>query len=142
MGIFGLGKKEYLVGKDILPKDITEFYYTDSASTNPPRFLRYQFRLVENQVVFHYEKREGDVWPLTEEHVSESKDCTLSEEQMEQFFELLAGGTVKKRVEDPSSGSGSIHTFLYWKKDHGKLQVFCFESYDKRLRFESFCEGL
>ena len=77
-GVFGgakasfPGKKELTVGADIGQEDVTEFYYTLSSSTDPPRYQRYRFFLEEGRPFFYHEKREGDHWPLRESDITVS----------------------------------------------------------------------
>lgn len=135
-----IGGKTMIVGKNISQEDITDFYFTYDSSTNPPYFQRYRLYLEEGKHYFYHEKREGDHWPLTESDVTISGKKELSEEEWENFYELLEGGTVEKRKEHLESGGRGPWLFIYWKKDKGRFQEYSFESYDKQLEFEKYCK--
>ena len=70
--VYATGIVSRVVGATVKQKDVTEFYYTLSSSTNPPRFQRYRFYTAEGKYYFYHEKREGDHWPLREEDVTVS----------------------------------------------------------------------
>ncbi len=136
------GGRTETVGKGIKTSDITEFWYTYSSSTNPPRFQRYRFYVDGDVWHFYHEKREGHHWPLTEADVTISGDVVLSQDQVALLFSCLDGGTVKARGESADSGNAGPWLYLYWKKDKSKYQEFSFSSYSNRLKFEEFCEEL
>ena len=132
------GGKGMIVGEKIKIDDITEFYYTYDSSTNPPDFLRYRFYVQDGTYWFHYEKREGDHWPLREDDITDSVDMELTREQWEEFFEYLKGGSVTKREESLDAGDAGPWMYIYWKKDKSKYQVFEFESWGRRKEFEEY----
>ena len=78
-GLFG--RRTAVVGKDVAPEDISEFYFTYDASTYPPEFQRYRLFKKDGRVFFYHEKREGDHWPLREEDATVTGTTELSEEQ-------------------------------------------------------------
>ena len=135
-------KKQYTVGKEITLQEITEFYFTYDSSAYQPSFLRYRLYTEDGQYYFHYEVREGDHWPLTEEDTTDSLTKQLSSDQWSAFFETLKGGNVIGRSEDTSSGGFGPWLYLYWKKDKGTYQVFQFESPEKQHAFESMCKEM
>ena len=136
------GRGEKLVGTDVKPEDVTEFYYTYSTSTDPPHYQRYRFYTEDGKRFFFHEKREGDHWPLTEDDATVSGTVELTEAEWKAFFDCLKGGTVKKREENLESGRAGPWLYLYWNGDKGKYQEFTFESYGARCDFEELCEGL
>ena len=130
------------VGKNITHEDITEFWYTESSSAYPPDFQRYHFYRENEDWLFYHEKREGNVWPLTEAYITDSGTLVLNEKQKSELFELVDHGTVRKRSENTSAGSGGPWLYLYWKKDRSLEQEFSFESLRKQNDFVLFCEKL
>lgn len=138
-GIASLGKSEYKVGEDIAITEVKDFYHTVSASTNPPEFQRYRFTSKDGKHYFYHEKREGDVWPLTEKHITVSGTIELSDKEWNEFFDYIKGGKVTKRVDDPRGGGRGPWLYLYWTKDKDKYQVFKFEKYAKQKGFEDLC---
>lgn len=137
-----LGKGDKTVGKQIKAEDITEFYYTEDSSTDPPFFQRYVVRVQDGKHLFYHEKREGDHWPLYEEDITVSGTLEMSDEQWDRFFGLIEGSTVKNREEVIEDGGSGPWLFLYWNGDKGKFQEFTFQSYGKLLEYEAFCEEL
>ncbi len=135
----GIGKKEYIVGKDIKAEDITDFYFTYDSSAYPPLFQRYRLYPEDGKYFFYHETREGDHWPLTESDITVSAAKELSPEQWDEFFGLLEGGKVRSREENLESGDSGPWLFLYWKNDKGDLQEYTFESYGKQKTFEELC---
>ena len=135
-------RKELTVGTDILPEDVTEFYYTLSASTNPPRYQRYRFYAEEGGTFFYHEKREGDHWPLREGDITVSGTRELTEAEWSALFGLLREGTVKKREERLEDGDPGPWLYLYWKGDRSVWQEYAFPSYPARSAFEDFCAAL
>ena len=130
---------KYVVGEGIQKEDITEFVYTIGTSTNPPLDQRYRFYTEDGSYWFYHETREGDVWPLTEEHISVSGTLELSSGEWDAFLDCLEGGSVKKRTDDANSG-GTRHAYsLYWNGDREKYRVFTFSSSKKDRAFEELC---
>ena len=139
MFIRGGRKMKYSVGKDIGIEDVTDFYYTYSSSAFPPEYQRYRFYVEDGKHYFYHEKREGDTWPLREDHITICGTRILSDEEWQSFFEHLQGGTVQKRNEDVVDGDAGPWLYLYWKKDQGKYQEFSFASWNDRKAFEEYC---
>lgn len=132
----------YTVGTSIAHEEITEFYYTVDASTNPPYFQRYRFYREGDAWFFYHEKREGDHWPLTEADATVTGTKALSAEETQAFFDCIDGGAVTGRKENLESGGRGPWLYLYWRKDRGKYQVFEFSSWEKEGAFEALCETL
>ena len=142
--IFGVVKgmnKEYMVGKNINLKDVSEFYYTYSATTNPAEYERYHFYIENSKYMFFHQIREADHLPLTEEDAIETQNIELTDEQWQQFFSYLEGGKVTKRTESIDTGT-KTSLYLYWNKDKAKYNEFTFETYTKNLEFKKFCNEL
>ena len=137
-----LNKGVMTVGDDIAAEDITQFYYTYSSSTNPPKYQRYRFYAEDGAHWFYHEKREGRHWPLTEADITASGSVKLSDEQWAAFFDLVKGGKVEKRKEHLESGSSGPWLFLYWNGDRSKYQEFSFPSWGARKSFEEYCVRL
>lgn len=140
--LFGLLKKEFVVGKDIAKEDILQFYFTYDSSTYPPEFQRYRFYTEGGKLLFYHEKREGDHWPLSESDATVTGTKELSETEWDEMFSLLCGGTVRAREEHLESGGRDPWLFLYWKGDRGKIQEYAFSSFAKQREFEAFCVAL
>ena len=137
-----LGGREMTVGKRVALKDITEFYYTEAASTNPPSYQRYRFYLSDGKYLFYHEKREGDHFPLREADVTVSGTVELSEEQWAEFLACVDGGSVQKRTESTDSGSSGPWLYLYWKGDRSRYQEFSFASTAQQAAFLALCHIL
>lgn len=137
-----VGRKSYVVGKDIKAEDITEFYFTEASSTYPPEYQRYKFSADNGKYVFTHEKREGDRFPLTEEDVTVTGSFEMTKDQWDCFLELIRDGEVEKRKEAVSSGASGPYVYLYWKKDRSVYQKFSFCSYEKMQAFSDFCDEL
>ncbi len=133
---------ESAVGTEIGPEDITDFYYTVDASVYPPFYQRYRFWQEDGKKWFFHETRQGEEWPLTEEHTVFSGTLEVSPETWSAFFSCLEGGTVRERSEEVLDGDSGPWTYLYWKGDEGKYQEFSFPSYGGRLAFEKLCSDL
>lgn len=135
-------KREFVVGSDIQIDDINEFYYTYSSSTFPPEYQRYHFYKEDKNYWFYHEKREGEAFPLREEHITVSGKIELTKEQWETMYNYLKDGLVEKRKESVTSGDSGPFLYLYWKKDRGKYQMFDFSSYQALQDFKTFCINL
>lgn len=136
-------KNRFIVGKGIKEDDIDHFYLTYDSSTDPPYFQRYVLYVEDGKHMFHHEKREGDVWPLTEEYITVEGTFELSDDEWNKCFELLKGGKVEKRPDDVTDGGDSgPFLYLYWSGDKDKYQVFSFESYKKQKAYEELCVEL
>ncbi len=140
--LFGLLKREFVVGKDVAKEDVLQFYFTYDSSTYPPEFQRYRLYTEGGKLFFYHEKREGDHWPLSESDATVTGTRELSETEWDEMFFLLCGGTVRAREEHLESGGRGPWLFLYWKGDRGKFQEFTFASYEKQREFEAFCVAL
>lgn len=133
------GTKPMIVGTTVGKDDITEFYFTYDSSAYPPEFQRYKLYAENGSHYFYHEKREGNVWPLTQEHITVSGTLELSEEEWETCFQYLKDGEVRAREESTESGGRGPWLYLYWKKDKGKYQKYSFASWDKQKAFEQYC---
>ena len=133
------GSGRPVVGTDVLIGDVTEFYYTLSASTDPPFYQRYRFYTENGAYMFYHETREGGGWPQTEEDITVSGAVRLTEDAWRAFFGYLAGGTVKPREESLDDGDSGPWMYLYWTGDQ---EEYAFPSLDARLAFEAFCQSL
>lgn len=137
-----VGKSALSVGEDIRFDEISDFYYTIDASTNPPFFQRYRVYTADGVHIFYHERREGDHWPLTEADISESGKIELSDEEWDEFCQCLWGGSVTKRKESAESGGSGPWLYLYWERDKNDWQVFAFENLDKLYAFKKLCDRL
>ena len=113
---------DILAGTDISFEEITDFYYTYDASTAPPHYQRYRFYTEGGAKYFYHETRAGERFPLTEEDITESGTRELTDEEWNEFYTLLCGGTVSNRSEDTSSGDSGPWLYLYWK-NHDSFPV-------------------
>ena len=136
------GNKARVVGKNIAKEEITEFYYTEDSSTNPPRFLRYRFYTEDGSYWFYHEKREGNHWPLTESDITVSGAMKLTEEEWAKFFDYLNGGKVTGRGANTDTGNAGPWLYLYWNGDRSRFQEFSFAAYETRISFAAFCAEL
>lgn len=132
----------WIVGADIAPEAITEFYYTYDASTDPPFYQRYRFYRDGGAVMLYHETREGGGWPQTEADITASGTVALTEEAVARLDALLAGGTVRRREESLGDGDPGPWLYLCWDGDEDDIQQFAFESWEKEKEFEAFCEEL
>ena len=133
---------EMTVGKKISVEDITEFYYTEASSTNPPNYQRYRFYVDNGKYMFYREKREGNSFPLTEKDISSTDTKELTKQEWSAFCNYIIGGKVSKRTENTESGNSGPWTYLYWKGDRSKYQEYEFESPEKAAAFEEMCKEL
>ena len=142
----GCGKtpKETITNRNIPLDDVSEFYYTYENINFNAFFQRYRFYIEDGKYMFHHETRErpGDYGPTTEEDITNSGTFELTAEQWKDFLTFLKDGTVSERSDSGESGSRGPWTFIYWKDDKGRYQVFEFPSYDTRVHFEEFCSAL
>lgn len=140
--VFLKGGRALTVADDIDTKDITEFYYTTAASTNPAVRKQYHFYMEGEQWWFFHESREGNHWPLTEKDIVSCGTVALSAEDSAQFISCISGGKVTKRTDSAESGSKGPWLYLYWKGDKGKYQQFSFADYSAQTAFEQLCAAL
>lgn len=136
----GMGVK--VVGKKITEDKFKDFYYTYSTTVNPPEFQRYRFYKEDGKNFFYHEKREGNNVFLTEEDITVSGTKELSEDEWETFWNLIDGGSVRKRRENANAGNGGPWLYLYWDGDKDVCQEFTFKEYETVYDFEAFCEEL
>ena len=136
------GKNKLTVGREIMSEDITDFYYTIDASTNPPIFQRFHIYFDDGEHYFAYEKREGDHWPLTEDDITDKETVKLNEEKWNEFYDFLKDGKVSKRKDDVTDGGRGPFLFLYSSKDRGLYQEFEFDTYKKQKSFENMCNAI
>lgn len=136
--------KETVTNRKIPIEDITEFYFTRENINYNAFYQRYRFYTEDGGYLFDYEIREkpGEYGPTAEKDITKNGMLALSAEERETFFSFLKEGTVSARKDSGESGDAGPWTFLYWKNDKGKYQVFDFPSYDTRARFEEFCSAL
>lgn len=139
IGVLGGRSRALTVGADVSRGEISEFWYTLDASTDPPEYQRYRFYRELGVCWFYYETREGDHWPLTEADVTRSGTVDLTTEDWDELMDCLNGGTVRAREESTATGGGGPWLYLYWKGDQGKYQVFSFASPAEKAAFEALC---
>lgn len=144
--LFGCGKsdKETVTNRNIPIDDITAFYYTVENINFNASYQRYRFSVEDGAYLFDHETRErpGDYGPTTEADITASGTVALTDREWADFLAYLKDGTVSAREKSADAGSAGPWTFLYWKNDRGKYQVFDFADYGTRLRFEAFCAAL
>lgn len=138
----GAADKPLIVSKNLKEDMITEFYWTYSSSSYPPQYQRYHVFMKNGKLNFHYEKREGENWPLSGKDITESGTFVMSKAQQQEFFDLIKGGTVVQREDDITSGDSGPWTYLYWKNDKGKYQVYTFPSLQAAKDYENWCISL
>ena len=141
-GIAVCAQAEYVVGTDIAGKDITDFYYTLSASTYPPVYQRYRFCRENGKKLFYHESRQGGGWPQTEEDIVASGTRELTEKEWSAFVSCLRGGTVTGRSDEVIDGDEGPWMYLYWTGDEGTIQEFRFASPAEENEFIELCSGL
>lgn len=123
--------------------DLNEFYYTFENINYNACYQRYLFHVVDGQRMFFHEKREKpDDYGWTDENdVTRKGDFVLTDEEWQQFLELIKDGEVKKRTEDVTDGGSGPWMYIYAGKDTVGKEYY-FPSYEVRLEFEAFCETL
>lgn len=131
-----------VVGEDVGFGDVTEFYYTYSASTAPPFYQRYHFYIQDGAWQFYHETREGGGWPQTEADITASGTLELTAKAVERLRACLEGGSVRPREDALVDGDAGPWLYLYWNGDGGDVQEYAFASYGARLEFEDFCAAL
>ena len=142
----GCGKEteETITNKKIPLADVTEFYYTCENINFDAFFQRYRFYREDGKYMFQHETREkpGEYGPTSEEDITGRGTFELTAEEWNEFLTFLKDGTVSARKDSGESGGAGPWTFIYWKNDKGKYQVFEFATYDARTRFEEYCSSL
>ena len=95
-------------------------------------------------LMFYHETREkpGEYGPTSEADITVSGTVELSDDERKEFLTFLKDGTVSARKDIGESGDSGPWTFIYWKNDKEKYQVFDFPSYGTKLKFEEFCSAL
>ena len=143
---YGCGKnaKETFTNRKIPADDITEFYYTRENINFNASYQRYRFYKEDGKYMFYHETREkpGEYGPTSEADITVSGTVELSDDERKDFLTFLKDGTVSARKDPGESGDSGPWTFIYWKNDKGKYQVFDFSSYGTKLKFEEFCSAL
>ena len=138
------GTKETITNRKIPLDDVTEFYYTVENINYNAFYQRYRFYTEDGRYMFHHETRErpGKYGPTAEDDITNSGTFELTAEEWKEFLTFLKDGTVSARKDSGESGGSGPWTFIYWKNDKGKYQVFDFSSYDTKANFEEFCSSL
>ncbi len=136
--------KETITNRKIPIEDVTEFYYTIENINYNAFYQRYHFYVEDDKYMFHHETRErpDEYGPTTEKDITNSGTFELSDTQWKEFLAFLKDGTVSVRKDTAESGDSGPWTFIYWKNDKGKYQVFDYSSYNERTAFEEFCSRL
>ena len=136
--------KETLTNRKIPLEDVTEFYYTYDNIHFDASFQRYRFYKEDGKYMFEHETRNrpGAYGPTTKEDVTDAGAIALTPEEWEDALSLLQSGTVSARKDDGESGGAGPWTFIYWKNDKGKYQVFEFSTVEARTHFEGYCASL
>ncbi len=144
VNVTNIFKSNYVVGKDIKEADITEFYYTVENINYDAFYQRYRFYVEDGKHMFFHERRErkNDYGWLTEADRVAMATMELSEDEWKSFYDLVCDGTVTARKDSADAGGQGPWTYLYWKADKGKYQVFDFVSRDALKSFEELCEKL
>ena len=132
------------VGEDITEEDINEFFYTIENINYDAYYLRYRFYVEDGKHMFFFEERRrpDDYGPATEEDTVAKSEFELSDKEWSKFYEIISGGEVSKRDENPETGDSGPWTYLYWSGDEDKYQEFSFKSKIKGRDFEKLCERL
>ena len=135
---------KYEVGEGIPKEDITEFTYTISNSTNPPRYEQYRFFMEDGAYRFSFvqENVAGDTGSRSGELASASGTLELTDTEWDELYDCLEGGSAKKKEEDRNAETGgTYYTYqLYWNGDREKYRKFSFASSRRESEFEALCE--
>lgn len=137
-------KNDMVVGEDIKEDDIREFYYTIENINLDSYYLRYKYYAKDGKRMFFFEERErpGEYGPTTEDDTIAKTEFELTDKEWSKFCEIIAGGTVRERNDDPEDGGRGPWTYLYWTGDEDKYQEYSFESQSSRKSFEQLSESL
>ncbi len=140
----GRNTKETVTNMKIPVEDISEFFYTSENINFNASYQRYRFFKEDGKYMFFHEAREkpGEYGPTTKDDVTDSGTFELNAEEWNDFLAFLKDGKVSERKNSGESGGSGPWTFIYWKNDKGKYQVFEFPTYDSRVRFEEYCRSL
>ena len=133
-----------VVGEDIQKSDITDFYYTVENINYDASYQRYVFYDEHGMHTFFHETRErkDDYGPTTSEDTTRIGRIELTEDQWSHFYELISGGTVKKREESADAGDSGPWLYLYWTGDKSIYQEYSFASYADQKAFEEYCVSI
>ena len=134
--------EEMIVGEEIAFEELTDFYYTCDASTDPPHYQRYRFYTEDGKRYFYHETREGGGWPQTEEDITLSGTVELTDAQWTAFCHLLRGGTASCREEHLDDGDAGPWLFIYWNGGEEEGREYVFASLSEETAFEEFCAAL
>lgn len=139
-----VSEKEMIVGSDITEDDINDFYYTIENINYDAYYLRYRFYNEDGKHMFFFEerKRPDDYGPATEEDTTATAGFELSDEEWSKFFDIISGGKIQARKDDPEDGGRGPWTYLYWKGDKDTYQKYSFRSQSSRSAFEELCGSL
>ena len=96
-------------------------------------------RLEDGTYKFYYEKREGDAWPLTEEHITLSVFAELSDEEWTEFLNLIGDGAIKPMGDSSETGDSGPWAYLKSECDGDEYQALYFAVYDGEKAFADFC---
>ena len=127
----------------IKAEDINEFYYTYENINFNACYQRYLFHVVDGKYMFFHEKREnpGEYGWLDENYTVRKGDFELTDEEWDQFIELIKDGKVVKRQEHLEDGGSGPWMFIYAGTDKVGKEYY-FQPADQVLAFEDFCEKL
>ena len=135
-------RAEAVVGDDIAPEEIDEFYYTVDAPLAESFSQRYRYVVEDGARRLYHESRQGDAWPLTEEDAVASGTVALTDEDWAAFCDCLRGGTVKRPSDEVIDGDEGPWMFVSWAGDGGEAWEFAFASSEKRAGFEALSSRL
>ena len=133
--------QSHTVGKDIKEDDISDFYWTESASTNPSHYQRYRLYAEDGQHYFHHEYAVGYTFDLSENDIVSAGTKELNDTEWQSFYELIEGGTVTKISDNTDSGYDKT-VRIYWSNDKGNIREFSFENNEKAYAFEQKCKDM
>lgn len=144
LGISAHNNKTLVVGKTLDVSEISEFYLTRSATTNPPYFQRYVFRDVEGKKELYHEKREGDKVFLGPEDATVTGTIPMTDEEWNEFLSLIEGGTVSVPEEDYGTGGSRPYMTLYRKNqaENDNVREFSGRESGLALEIEALAERL
>lgn len=131
-------------GRDFGSEDLNEFHYTYCFTGYPPEYLKYKLYTEDGRHMFYYEWRDESTFSFSLEGPP-TAGCTeeLTDEQWQEFWSCLEGGTVKSRSENNADGGdGGPEFYLYWNGDKGDIQEFSFATAARREKFEELSRNL
>ncbi len=144
MTLFAGCGKDRITNRKIPSGDVKEFYYTVENINYDAFYQRYRFYKEDGKLMFQHETREkpGAYGPATENDVTDSGTLELSNAEWKAFLAYLKDGTVSARKDSAESGGSGPWTFIYWKNDKGKYQVFEFSNSEVKAQFVAYCAAL